>query len=173
MPLWETKNNGNFRVVRLTRRFAFKTPRILEFNGLMAEWRQSGNPNSKPPIPWQVRAWFKLFRQNRLVNEEETRTYEKWRRNGARRVACVGLCPILFHLPWGLLNVMPRAASVPLNRISPTQDPWSNGAVSCEEMNAAAMLMGRNSDIGKPDTFGLVNGELMVVDYGWLHPGKV
>lgn len=40
MLLWETKNNGNFRVVRLTRRFAFKTPRILEFNGLKAEWKQ-------------------------------------------------------------------------------------------------------------------------------------
>ena len=157
----------------MTRRFAFKTPRILEFNGLKAEWRQYGNPNSKPSIPSQVKAWFKLFRQNRLVNEEETRTYEEWRRNGARRVAGVGLCPILFHLPWGLLNVMPRAASVPTNRISPAQDPWSNGAVSCEEMNAAAMLMGRNSDTGKPDTFGLVNGELMVVDYGWLHSGKV
>jgi len=39
-------------------------------------------------------------------------------------------------------------------------------------MNAAAMLMGRNSDTGKADTFGLVNGELMVVDYGWVHPSK-
>jgi hypothetical protein len=172
MLLWETKNNGNFRVVRLTRRFAFKTPRILEFNGLKAEWRQHGNPSSKPSVPWQIKAWFKLFRQNRLVNEEEARTYMEWQRTGARRIGGVGLCPILFQLPWGLLNVMPRAASVPVNRISPTQDPWSNGAVSCEEMNAAAMLMGRNSDTGKADTFGLVNGELMVVDYGWVHPSK-
>lgn len=97
----------------------------------------------------------------------------EWQRNGARRIGRVGLCPILFHLPWGLLNVMPRAAPVPPNRVSPTQDPWSNGAVSSEEMNAAARLMGRNSDTSKADTFGLVNGELMVVDYGWLHPAKV
>jgi hypothetical protein len=173
MRLWETKNNGNFRVVRLTRRFAFKTPRILEFNGLKAEWRQYGNPTSKPSISWQLRAWFKLFRQNRLVNEEEARTYKEWQCKGARKIADVGLCPILFHLPWGLLNVMPKAVPVPPNRISGSQDPWSNGVVSCEEMNAAAILMGRNSDTSKADTFGLVNGELVVVDYGWLQPSKV
>jgi hypothetical protein len=173
MPLWETKNNGNFRVVRLTRRFAFKTPRILEFNGLKAEWRQYGNLTSKPSIPWQLKAWFKLFRQNRQVNEEEARTYEEWQCKGARKIAGVGLCPILFHLPWGLLNVMPKAVPVPQNRISGSQDPWSNGVVSCEEMNAAASLMGRNSDTSKADTFGLVNGELVVVDYGWLQPSRV
>lgn len=31
---------------------------------------------------------------------------------------------------------------------------------------------GKKLDTGKADTFGLVNGELMVVDYGWLHPAK-
>src|SRR5690348_15267305 len=115
-------------------------------------------------LPWQIRAWFKLFRRNRLVNEEGARTYEEWRRQGARRIAGVGLCPILFHLPWGLLAVMLRAASVPSDRVKKSQDPLSNGAVSFEEMNAAAFLMGRNSDTVKADTFGMVKGELMVVD---------
>jgi hypothetical protein len=95
--LWETKDNGNFRVVRLTRRFAFKTPRILEFRGLDAEWKQYGNPASKPSIAWLLRAWLKLFRQNRSVNDEEFRTYREWQEKGAEKVSGVGLCPILFH----------------------------------------------------------------------------
>ncbi len=170
MPLWETKNNGLFRVVRLTGRFAFKTPRILEFRGLKLEWQYYGSPPLTPSILWQVKAWFKLFRQSRLVNAEEARTYQEWQRNGAPRIAGVALCPILFHLPWGLLNVMPRAAAVPPDRINLSRDPFSNGAVSSEEMSAAAHLMGRNSDTHKRDTFGLVKGELVIVDYGWLHP---
>lgn len=173
MPLWETRNNGNFRVVRLTRHFALKTPRILEFNGLRGEWRQTGNRASKPSIPWLWRTWLKLFRQNRLVNEEEFRTYQEWRRKGSPKISGVGLCPILFHLPWGLLNAMPRATPVPPSRVDNTQDPLSNGAVSFEEMNAADILMGRRSDTGKADTFGILNGELVVVDYGWLAPNKV
>ena len=77
------------------------------------------------------------------------------------------------HLPCGLLNVMPRAAPVPLNRLNKDQDFLSNGAVNFEEMNAASLLMGRNSDTSKADTFRLVNSELVVVDYGWLSPNKV
>jgi hypothetical protein len=171
--LWETKNNGNFRVVRLTHRFAFKTPRILEFKGIDAEWKQCGNPASKPSIAWLLRAWLKLFRQNRLVNDEEFRKYREWQQKGAERVSGVGLCPILFRLPWGLLNVMPRAAPVPLDRLNKDQDFLSNGAVSFEEMNAASVLMGRNADTGKVDTFGFVNSELVIVDYGWLSPNKL
>ena len=170
MLLWETKNNGLFRVVRLTRRYAFKTPRVLEFYGLNLEWQRFGTPGSKPSALWLVRAWFKLFGQSRLVNAEEARTYQEWKHRGAPRIAGVALCPVLCNLPWGLLNVMPRAAEVPLNRINLNQDPFSNGAVSSEEMSAAVHLTGRNSDTHKPDTFGLINGELVVVDYGWLHP---
>jgi hypothetical protein len=99
MPLWEIKNNGNCCVVRLTRRFALKTPRILEFNGLKCEWRQYGNPASKPSIAGRLKTWFKLFRENRLVNEEETRTYQEWQRKGAQKIAGLGLRPILFNLP--------------------------------------------------------------------------
>jgi hypothetical protein len=173
MPLWETRNNGNFRVVRLTRRFALKTPRILEFIRLKCKWRQYGNPASKPSIAWRLNTWFKLFRQNRLVNEEETRTYQEWQRKGAHKIAGLGLCPILFHFPRGFSNVMPRAAPVPPDRVNKDQDPLSNGAVTFAEMKAAAILMGRNSDTCKADTFGFVSGELVVVDYGWLQPSKV
>jgi hypothetical protein len=171
--LWVTKNNGNFRVVRLTHRLAFKTPRILEFKGLDAEWKHLQNPPSKRTITWTLKTWLKLFRQNRLVNQEEFRTYQEWQSKGAQRIGGVGLCPILFHLPLGLLNVMPKAAIVPLDRVSREQDFLSNGVVSFEEMNAASALMGRNSDTSKVDTYGLVDGELVVVDYGWLSPHKV
>ncbi len=81
--------------------------------------------------------------------------------------------PYFISSTLGALNVMPRAAPVPQDRVKRAQDPLSNGAVSFEEMNAAAILMGRNSDTGKADTFGLVNRELMIVDYGWLQPSKV
>jgi hypothetical protein len=171
--LWETKTNGNFRIVRLTRRFAFKTPRILDRRGLDGEWRRFGNPAEKPSIAWLWRTWLKLFRQNRVVNEEELRTYEEWERKGSQKVGGIGLCPILFHLPWGLLNVMPRAAPVPPDRVNKEQDFLSNGAVSFAEMNAAGILMGRHADTGKTDTFGFVNGQLVIIDYGWLPPNKV
>src|SRR4051812_35459034 len=91
--LWTTKNNGNFRVVRLTRRFAFKTPRILEFKGLDFEWKHQKNPPSRRSFAWTLKTWLKLFRQNWLVNLEEFRTYREWQSRGAQRVNGVGLWP--------------------------------------------------------------------------------
>lgn len=107
------------------------------------------------------------------MSEKEFRTYQEWKRKGSQKVGGIGLCPILFHLPWGLLNVMPRAAPVPLDRVNKEQDFLSNGAVSFQEMNAAGVLMGRHADTGKIDTYGFVNGELVIIDYGWLPPNKV
>jgi hypothetical protein len=130
--LWETRDNGNFRIVRLTRSLAFKTPRILDRRGLEGEWRRFGNPAERPSIAWLWRTWLKLFRENRLVSEEELQTYQEWKRSGSQKVGGLGLCPILFHLPWGLLNVMPRAAPVPPDRVNKEQDFLSNGAVSFE-----------------------------------------
>jgi len=46
----------------------------------------------------------------------------------------------------------------------------SNGFVTFEEMQAAAILMGKNTDTGKADTYGLVNGGLVVTDYGSFVP---
>jgi hypothetical protein len=47
-------------------------------------------------------------------------------------------------------------------------DFLSNGFVSFEEMRAAALLIGRDQDTSKPDSYGLVHGQLVVVDYGFV-----
>jgi len=165
--VWETKNNGLFRCVRLTRRLAFKTPRVLNRRQLKNDWRISGRPKS---IRWLLRTWCKLFRENRMSNQAEVRRWQEWQQNGAQKVSGVGLCPILFHLPLGLLVVMRKAGRVSEGRISKLDDPMSNGIVSFEEMRAAAFLMGLDADTGKPDTYGLVDGGLVVVDYGFFVP---
>jgi hypothetical protein len=47
-------------------------------------------------------------------------------------------------------------------------DPLPPGySVSITEDLAAGTLIGRNQDTGKSDTYGIVNGDLVVVDYGW------
>ncbi len=165
--LWQTKTNGLFRCVRLTRRFAFKTPHVLNRRQLKNDWKMFGKPKS---ISWLWRTWCKLFRENRMSNQAELRQWQEWQQNGAQKVSGVGLCPILFHLPLGLLVVMRKANPVPEGRVSKEHDPMSNGVVSFEEMRAAAFLMGRDADTGKPDTYGLVDGGLAVVDYGFFIP---
>lgn len=74
---------------------------------------------------------------------------------GTQEINGVSLCPVLYHLPLGLLVVMTKAE--PLGR-SPTFP---------EEDFAAKALIGRSQDTGKPDTFGIINGKVVVVDYGW------
>jgi len=67
---------------------------------------------------------------------------------------------------------MSRADKVPAGRVDVSKDVLSNGFVSFEEMQAAAHLIGRDQDTSKPDTYGLIDGELVVVDYGWAAPHK-
>jgi hypothetical protein len=166
--LWETKADGLFRVVRLTRRFAFKTPHLLNCMQLKNDWRLLGAPGAKPSIAWRWRTWCKLFRENCSVNEREVRTWLEWHTNGEQRISGVGLCPIRFYLPHGFLVVMSRADTVPAGRVDVSQDMLSNGFVRFEEMQAAAQLIGRNQDTSKPSTYGLINGRLVVVDYGFV-----
>jgi len=166
--LWETKSDGLFRVVRLTRHFAFKTPHILNRKQLKNDWKLLGTPGAKPSITWRWRTWCKLFRENCSVNQREVQTWLEWHRNSEQKISGVGLCPILYYLPHGLLVVMNRAAKVPAGRVNVDQDLGSNGLVSSEEMRAAAILIGRNQDTSKADTYGLINGQLVVVDYGFV-----
>jgi hypothetical protein len=169
--LWETKSDGLFRVVRLTRRFAFKTPHILNRRQLKSDWR-SLRISGKPSIAWRWKTWCKLFRENRTVNESEVQTWLEWHRKGEQKISGVGLCPIRLYLPHGLLVVMRRADEVPAGRVDVRQDVPSNGFVSSEEMRAAALVMGRNQDTSKPSTYGLIDGALVIVDYGWIAPHK-
>ena len=170
--LWETKSDGLFRVVRLTRRFAFKTPHILNRRQLKNDWKSLGTPGARPSIAWRWRTWRKLFRENCFMNEREVQTWLEWHRNGEQKISGVGLCPIRFYLPHGFLVVMSRADQVPAGRVGESQDVLSKGFVSPEEMRAAAILMGWNQDTRKPSTYGLIDGELVVVDYGWIAPHK-
>ncbi len=170
--LCETKPDGLFRVVRLTRHFAFKTPHILNRRQLKNDWKSLGTPGAKPSIAWRWRTWRKLFRENCSMNEREVQTWLEWYGNGEQKISGVGLCPIRFYLPHGFLVVMSRADKVPAGRVDVRRDVLSNGFVSSEEVRAAALLMGRNQDTSKPDTYGLINGHLVVVDYGWIVPHK-
>jgi hypothetical protein len=168
--LWETKSDGLFRVVRLTRRFAFKTPHILNRRQLKNDWKLQGTPGAKPSIAWRWRTWRKLCRENCSMNEREVKTWLEWHRNGEQKISGVGLCPIRYYLPLGLLVVMKRADKVPAGRVDVSHDFLSNGFVSDAEMRAASLLIGRNQDTNKPDTYGLINRHLVVVDYGWIAP---
>jgi hypothetical protein len=140
--LWETKSDGLFRVVRLTRRFAFKTPHILNRRQLKNDWKLLGTPGARPTIAWHWRTWRKLFRENCFMNEREVQTWLEWHRNGEQKIGGVGLCPIRSYLPHGFLVVMSRADTVPAGRVDENQDVLSKGFVSSDEMRAAAMLMG-------------------------------
>ena len=166
--LWETKSGGLFRVVRLTRHLAFKTPHILNRKQLKNDWKLLGKPGAKPSITWLWKTWCKLFRENCSVNEREVQTWLAWHRDGEQKINGVGLCPILYYLPHGLLVVMRRAENVPVGRVDVKGDFLSNGFVSFEEMRAAALLIGRDQDTSKPDSYGLINGRVVVVDYGFV-----
>lgn len=106
------------------------------------------------------------------MNEREVQTWLEWRRNGEQKISGVGLCPIRFHLPYGLLVVMKRADNLPVGRVDVSQDFMSDGFVSDAEMRAASLLIGRNQDTSKSSTYGLIDGNLVVVDYGWIAPRK-
>ena len=168
--LWETKTDGLFRVVRLTRRFAFKTPHILNRRQLKNDWRLLGTPGAKPSMAWRWRTWRKLFCENCSMNEREVQTWLEWQGKGEQTVSGVGLCPIRFYLPFGLLVVMKRAEKVPARRVDASHGYLCNEFVSDAEMQAASLLIGRNQDTSKPDTYGLIDGQLVVVDYGFVLP---
>jgi hypothetical protein len=40
------------------------------------------------------------------MNEREVQTWLEWHRTGEQKISGVGLCPIRFYLPHGLLVVM-------------------------------------------------------------------
>jgi hypothetical protein len=170
--LWKTKVDGLFRVVRLTRRFAFKTPHILNRRQLKNDWKLLGALGAKPSIAWRWKTWRKLFRENRSMNEREVQTWLAWHLNGERKISGVGLCPIWFYLPFGLLVVMKRADEIATGRVDVSREFMSNGFVSEAERRAATLLIGRDQDTSKPSTYGLIDGELVVVDYGWIAPHR-
>jgi hypothetical protein len=150
--LWKTNRNGAYRCVRLIDGLAVKTPHLFKYEDLVFYWQKAGRPKS--PL-WWFRQWWSVLYRGCKHNEQEVR---RWCEMGTREINDVRLCPIRYHLRYGLLVVMTKAE--PLNR-----------TVSMTEDMAAGALIGKFQDTGKPDTFGLVNGRVVVVDYGWWVPG--
>jgi hypothetical protein len=147
--LWKTISDGASRRVRLVDGLAFKTLYLFKYSDLIFWWDKAGRPKS---IRWLLKDWWwDLFHTGCKHNEQEVR---RWQELGGQEIKGVRLCPVRFYLPWGLLVVMTRAD--PLGR-----------SVSLEEDNAARWLIGMSRDTGRPDTFGFINGKLVVVDYGW------
>jgi hypothetical protein len=146
--LWETNTNGGYRCVRFIDGLAFKTPYLFKYTDLIFYWNRAGRPKS---FLWWLREWWNVFFRGCKHNEQEVR---RWREKGTQEISGIRLCPVRFRLPFGLLVVMTKAG--PLGR-----------SVSLEEDMAAGSLIGKFQDTGKPDTFGLINGNVVVVDYGW------
>jgi hypothetical protein len=149
--LWKTNSRGAFRCVRLIDGLAFKTPYVFKYTDLVFHWKRAGKPKS---IRWLLKDWWwDLFHAGCKHSQQE---FRRWQQIREREINGVSLCPVRFHLPFGLLVVMTKA------------DPLPHGqSVSIVEDLAAAALISRNQDTGKPDTYGLINGNLVVVDYGW------
>jgi hypothetical protein len=149
--LWKIKVGGAFRCVRLIDGLALKTPYVFKYTDLVFHWKKAGKPKS---IRWLLKDWWwDLFRAGCKHSQQEVR---RWQQMGAQEINGVRLCPVRFHLRCGLLVVMTKADPLPQGR-----------SVSIIEDLAAAALIGRNQDTGKPDSYGLINGHLVVVDYGW------
>ena len=148
---------GRSRFVLLADGLAFKTPYLFKYSDLIEQWRLARRAGKRRSIEWLFKEWWLgLFRLGCEHNKQEVR---RWQQMGTQEVNGVGLCRIRKFLPWGLLVIMDRAD--PLGR-----------TVSLEEDNAARILIGMNRDTGKPDTFGFVNGNVVVVDYGWWIPSQ-
>jgi hypothetical protein len=145
--LWTTKSDGAFRCVRLTERLAIKTPYVFKVRYLC----QLGQRQQKPTSPlWWFRQWWACFTKAANITSRKRR---RWKRIGAQEVNKVTLCPVLRSQRWGLLVVMPRAA--PLGR-----------HVSIDEDMTAAHLIDKRQDTGKESTFGILDGKVVIVDYG-------
>jgi hypothetical protein len=146
--LWTARQDGAFRCVRLTSRFAIKTPYIFKIRYLYLLWQRAQRPIS---ASWWCREWRSLFYEGCKHNQQEGL---RWKQQGAQEINGVSLCPVLHSQRWGLFVVMLRAA--PLGR-----------TVSLEEDMAAIQLIGKSQDSGKQSTYGIVAGKVVIVDYGW------
>lgn len=147
--LWRTTTNGAYRCVRFIDGFALKTPYLFKYADLIANWRISGKPKS---LRWWLSEWWNLFYSGLKHNQQEVR---RWEEKGTQEISGVSLCPIRFHLPLGLLVVMTKA------------DPLGRSPTFPDEDFAAFHLIGKWQDTGKPETFGIINGKVVVVDYGY------
>lgn len=123
---------GATRRVLLTKRWAFKIP--------------LAHPHCSTS-PWKTFAK-RLFRGCLAnINEQEFTVLQ--------RVAPeldITFCPVVFHLPFGLLNVMPRCEPL-------TRDEYFSIYEDLEKYLPDVVEL-------KLDSFGKLKGRIVVVDYG-------
>ena len=65
-----------------------------------------------------------------------------------------GACPVLWRLPGGLLNVMPRA-----DELTDQEFSALNVSLFCDRNGLVVEY--------KRDSFGMLDGKIVAVDYGW------
>ncbi len=106
--------------------------------GITREVLLIGNYAFKLP---SFRSWY-LFLEGLQCNMQET----------DRQRCSEHFCPIIFRIPGGFLNIMPRATETTL-----TDDEF----VKFRELNELHVYVE-----GKDCSFGIINGKLMAVDYG-------
>jgi hypothetical protein len=101
---------------------------------------------------WNPKEWAesvkKIVGGNLEVNRNES---TRWRASRNKEQWGIPLCPVLFCLPYGSLLVMRRAD--PLNR-----------KLTEEEQHTGFNQLG--GDGVKPNSYGLLNGQLVIIDYG-------
>ena len=72
------------------------------------------------------------------------------------------LCPVLFSIPGGWLNIMPRCTLL-------TDREWDNICARCNPENDPTMIItewyGFDCDF-KRDNFGVLDGRVVLLDYG-------
>jgi hypothetical protein len=148
--LWTTNTNGRYRCMRFINGFAFKAPYLFRCSDLILDWRRVGETQLTSMVVER------MARQIlRCHKAQSTRGSQMEGDGSAQQINGVSLCPVRFHLPRGLLVVMTKADPLGRSPTFPTED------------YAARMLIGWNQDTGKADTFGIINGKVVVVDYGW------
>lgn len=123
----EINTKGANRLVILTRRHAFKLPNLL------GGW-------------WAV-LW------GLIDNIQERRANGRVRRWPGP--AQDGICPLLFSLPGGFLNVMPRARPL-------TDLEWATFDYAAHVNRGAYWISAEH----KRDSFGVLDGAIVAIDYG-------
>jgi hypothetical protein len=150
MMLWRTNTNGTARCVRLTEKLAIKTPYIF-FDRIKTFWFLN---------------IFRRFWLGLMSNREEVRRY---RERGHLEFNGIRFCPVKSYL-WGLITVMPKVEPLPLETWNPDDHSFQEFRKVVPIIEAGGSLMGFEADNIKHDSYGLLDGKIVMIDYGWWMP---
>ncbi len=88
---------------------------------------------------------FKFFVKGLRCNKKETKI---------SKTKCYGICKVLFSFPFGICNIMPRAIFSRIDSFSNFYNEWKLSCITEVKVEK------------KMDSFGLLNGEIVAIDYG-------